>query len=98
MLQKSILKKEAVNMNYYVKADRFLLESEERAGGYLEIIDGRFGSFVDAVPDDAEVVDWTGYTVAPGLFDTHIHGANGFDIMDGTEEAVNEISKAIAPI
>lgn len=85
-------------MNYYVKADRFLLESEERAGGYLEIKDGRFGSFVDKVPDDAEVADWTGYTIAPGLFDTHIHGANGFDIMDGTEEAVYEISQAILPI
>src|SRR5699024_6682451 len=85
-------------MNYYVKADRFLVETEERAGGYLEIKDGRFGSFTNTVPRDAEVVDWSGYTIAPGLFDTHIHGANGFDIMDGTEEAVNEISKAILPL
>ncbi|MBY7144555.1 N-acetylglucosamine-6-phosphate deacetylase [Virgibacillus sp. NKC19-3] len=85
-------------MNYYIKADRYLLENGEKTGGYLEIVNDRFGSFVNTVPVSANVIDWSGYTIAPGLFDTHIHGANGYDIMDGTEEAVNEISKAILPL
>lgn len=83
---------------YYIKADRFLLEEEERQGGYLHVENGLFGEFVTEVPADATVVDWSGHTIAPGLFDTHIHGVNGHDIMDGTVEAVDEISKAILPL
>lgn len=83
---------------YYIKADRFLLEEEERKGGYLRVENGLFGDFVTAVPEDATVVDWSGHTIAPGLFDTHIHGVNGHDIMDGTVEAVDEISTAILPL
>ncbi|MEI3607245.1 N-acetylglucosamine-6-phosphate deacetylase [Pseudogracilibacillus sp. SE30717A] len=83
-------------MEYYIKADRFLLESEEKIGGYLLVENGRFGNFVNKVPVCAVVEDWTGYTVAPGLFDTHIHGIKNYDVMDGTVKAVQEIS-AILP-
>ncbi|WP_077328806.1 N-acetylglucosamine-6-phosphate deacetylase [Virgibacillus siamensis] len=85
-------------MTHFIKADRFLLENEEKTNGYLQVNDNRFGVFVDAVPEDATVVDWSGYTIAPGLFDTHIHGINGHDIMDGTVDAVQGISKAILPL
>src|SRR5699024_9376794 len=34
--------------------------------------------------------------IAPGLFDTHIHGVKGYDVMDGTVDAIEEISKTIA--
>lgn len=34
-------------------------------------------------------------TIVPGFIDIHIHGANGHDVMDGTQEALNGISKAI---
>ena len=83
---------------YYIKADRFLLKEEERQGGYLRVENGLFGDLVTEVPIEANVVDWRGHTIAPGLFDTHIHGVNGHDIMDGTAEAVDEISKAILPL
>lgn len=33
--------------------------------------------------------------VSPGFVDVHIHGAGGHDTMDGTFEAINEISKTI---
>lgn len=83
---------------YYIKADRFLLENEEKQGGFLQVEKGRFGDIVAETPADAVIVDWSGHTIAPGLFDTHIHGVNGHDIMDGTAEAVDEISKAILPL
>ena len=83
---------------YYIKADRFLLEDEEKQGGYLQVENGLFGGLVTEIPADSVVVDWSGHTIAPGLFDTHIHGVNGHDIMDGTVEAVDEISKAILPL
>ena len=82
-------------MEYYIKADSFLLEKEERNGGYLAVKDGVFGEILDETPVDAIVDDWSGHTIAPGLFDTHFHGINGHDIMDGNSLAVDEISKTI---
>lgn len=40
-----------------------------------------------------EVIDLSGLDLYPGLIDIHVHGGNGFDIMDCSFEAVNEISK-----
>src|SRR5699024_205573 len=90
--------KEVIIMAYFIKADRFLLENEEKKGGYLQVDDDLFGLFVNEVPENATVVDWSGYTIAPGLFDTHIHGINGHDIMDGTVEAVQGISESLLPL
>src|SRR5699024_11095619 len=64
----------------------------------LQVDDDLFGLFVNEVPENATVVDWSGYTIAPGLFDTHIHGINGHDIMDGTVEAVQGISESLLPL
>lgn len=36
------------------------------------------------------------YTLSPGLIDLHIHGANGFDVMDGTKKALSAIALALA--
>lgn len=82
-------------MNYYVKADRYLLEDGERTSGYLQIEDGRFGSFCEEVSQDYPIEDWSGFTVAPGLFDTHIHGISGADVMDGQSTSIHRISKNI---
>ena len=34
---------------------------------------------MDQIPEGAEVLDYTGYSIAPGLVDTHIHGYAGVD-------------------
>ena len=34
--------------------------------------------------------------LSPGFVDVHIHGAGGYDTMDGTFEAINEIAKTIS--
>ncbi len=41
-----------------------------------------------------ELISFHG-TIVPGFIDIHIHGANGHDVMDGTIEAFEGISKAI---
>ncbi|MDQ0088591.1 N-acetylglucosamine-6-phosphate deacetylase [Paenibacillus anaericanus] len=45
---------------------------------------------------DYEPIDGTGMWLIPGMIDVHIHGANGFDMMDGTEASIQEVSRACA--
>ena len=73
-------------MPKYIKADQFFYPQGIRQGGYLEIKDGKFGKLVKEVSADAEVIDYTGYSIAPGLVDTHIHGFGGVDVMDNNIE------------
>ena len=44
---------------------------------------------------NCEIIDGEGLFLSPGFIDVHIHGAGGHDTMDGTYEAINEISKVI---
>jgi N-acetylglucosamine-6-phosphate deacetylase len=66
----------------YIKADKFFYPYETKGAGYLEIKDGKFGSYSVEAPKGAEIIDYTGDAIAPGLVDTHIHGFAGVDVMD----------------
>ena len=54
------------------------------------LIDGN--TIKDIVEDgrdiDAMLIDAGGGYVCPGFINIHIHGAIGYDVMDGTEEAI----------
>ncbi|HZK33287.1 MAG TPA: N-acetylglucosamine-6-phosphate deacetylase [Tissierellaceae bacterium] len=39
------------------------------------------------------IINGKGYYLSPGFIDIHNHGSSGFDIMDSTEKALDEISK-----
>jgi N-acetylglucosamine-6-phosphate deacetylase len=50
-----------------------------------------------SIPEgDYEQLDGGGHLLVPGMIDVHIHGANGFDMMDGTEKSIQEVSSACA--
>jgi N-acetylglucosamine-6-phosphate deacetylase len=56
------------------------------------------GKIVYAGPSRGETPDLTheqGYIV-PGYVDIHVHGSNGYDVMDGTEEALRGIATSLA--
>ncbi len=53
-----------------------------------KLIEGR----LDIQPVDVEVIDAENKFVTPGFIDIHMHGAGGYDVMDGTEESIEQIS------
>lgn len=82
-------------MKKYVKADKFYFPYSVKNEGYLEIKDGKFGRFFKSAPKNSDIIDYSGYQIAPGYVDTHIHGYNGYDVMDNSPLALEEISKGI---
>ena len=45
--------------------------------------------------DLTSVKDMEGDVLIPGLIDTHVHGAGGCDVMDGTTESLQTLSEAL---
>ena len=48
------------------------------------------------IPTGAERVDASNLVVTPGFIDPHIHGCGGADVMDGTYESLNVVSRILA--
>ena len=49
--------------------------------------------YIGDTPDDTELVDATGCYVLPGFIEPHAHGGGGYDFIDNTETAFDEIFK-----
>ena len=70
------------------------------SGHTLVIVDGiisdiRRAAEVGALPGDRRI-DGKGCCALPGFIDLHIHGGNGFDVMDATEEALQGMCDFLA--
>jgi len=75
---------------------RIIVDDKVLEGSNIIIKDDRILAITDEIPANAEVID-AGYNfVSPGFIDIHVHGAGGYDVMDGTFESINSISKTIA--
>ncbi len=48
------------------------------------------------VPANAEHIDASGFSVTPGFIEPHIHGSGGVDVMAGTYESLNAVSRIVA--
>ena len=48
------------------------------------------------IPSGATIIDNQDRTIVPGFIDIHIHGAVGYDLMEGTPEAVAAVGKYLA--
>lgn len=64
--------------------------------GSILIKENKISKINTQITDADEVIDAEGLYIAPGFIDVHIHGAGGYDTMDGTEEALETIAKTIA--
>ena len=64
--------------------------------GSVLIEDGKIKEInPESISNDLDIIDGNGLYLSPGFIDVHIHGAGGYDTMDGTFNAINEISKTI---
>lgn len=82
-------------MTSYLKADCFYYPTEVKPAGYLSLENGVFGEWTETAPTDAQIIDYTGYQIAPGLVDTHIHGYAGADVMDNSAEGIHKMSEGL---
>lgn len=74
---------------------KILLRNEVLENKVL-VFDKKIIDITDEVPSECEVIDVKGKLVSPGLIDIHIHGNMGKDTMEGTDEAIDIISKSVA--
>lgn len=54
------------------------------------------GGGKNRIPAKSERIDAKGGFICPGFIDIHIHGGAGFDVMDGTADAVQAVCRAHA--
>ncbi|MBP3894148.1 MAG: N-acetylglucosamine-6-phosphate deacetylase [Atopobiaceae bacterium] len=80
---------------FAIKSDHLVLPNDVDGSGYLLVADGRFAGVTEDAPEGVEVIDRTDCWVAPGFFDTHIHGFVGHDVMDCDPEAVTAICEEL---
>jgi imidazolonepropionase-like amidohydrolase len=60
--------------HYVIKTDRLFTPDELRGTFWVEIEAGRIKHSLTEQPSGIEVLDATGFLVAPGFIDVHIHG------------------------
>ncbi len=72
-----------------------IITQEKVLEGYTLTFDNKIVSLSKEIPNNIEFIDAKGLYLSAGFIDLHIHGSNGFDVMDGTQEALEEISKSI---
>jgi hypothetical protein len=48
------------------------------------------------VPPNADRIDASRFFVTPGFIDPHIHGCGGVDVMEGSHESINAVSRILA--
>ena len=69
---------------------------QEIIHGHLLIKDGKINQIYTDLPtnlnNQIEIVEANHLNLIPGFIDTHIHGANGADVMDATPEAIETMA------
>ena len=63
--------------------------------GSILVEDGKIKEINPINSNYDDILDANGLYISPGFIDVHIHGAGGYDTMDGTVEAINTIAKTI---
>jgi N-acetylglucosamine-6-phosphate deacetylase len=88
-----------VNSKILIQNAQIYTPSEILADGWLRIEEKRIAAFGTGIPsssgDDLQV-DAGGARLIPGMIDMHVHGAAGYDVMDGDAEHLTAIARVLA--
>lgn len=79
----------------YIKNCRIIYENRIEEGSIL-IKDKKIVKINPLEVEDDNIIDANGLYLSPGFIDIHIHGAGGYDTMDGSYNAIKAIAKTIA--
>lgn len=85
-------------MLYGIKAKNIYCEDKILKNATIIIQDGIIKKVLEEHEENdvKTIIDLNKYSIIPGLIDLHVHGANGYDTMDGNFDSLNEISKYLA--
>jgi N-acetylglucosamine-6-phosphate deacetylase len=86
-------------MQTILTADRLIAPEETIQNPVVVIEDGviaSIGSRAQAEIPAGQRLDFAGCTLVPALFDVHIHGSAGHDVMEATPEAFGTIGRFLA--
>lgn len=85
----------------FIKNAKIYSDKEIISHGSILLEDGKIkkiseqGVDVNDLPENVTIIDGTNLNVIPGFIDGHIHGANGADVMDATEAALDIMAAAL---
>lgn len=85
----------------YIKNATIFTEDETITNGSLLIKDGKIDTILQeneqlkSYPNRLKMIDGTNLHIIPGFIDGHIHGANGADVMDATESALDTMAAVL---
>lgn len=72
-----------------------IITHKEVLEGYALTFDEKIVSLSKEIPASSKLIDAKGLYLSAGFIDIHIHGSNGYDVMDGTVGALDGIAKSI---
>ncbi|PSL46853.1 N-acetylglucosamine 6-phosphate deacetylase [Salsuginibacillus halophilus] len=81
-----------------LRGGRIVTGDEDISHGYVVVKDEKISAVYSGSPSSEadEMINLTpGSIVIPGMIDTHLHGSDGFDVMDGTIAAVRSIARSL---
>jgi N-acetylglucosamine-6-phosphate deacetylase len=81
---------------YYLHAGQVFSETCIENNQYILIENGLIVEITDQAQADVPIVELGDLRVLPGFLDLHIHGREGYDIMDGKRESIENISSSLA--
>ncbi|MCG3420586.1 N-acetylglucosamine-6-phosphate deacetylase [Oceanobacillus jordanicus] len=81
----------------YIKNVSILTEETIMEDSALLLESGKISKIgkQSALPDEIQEIDGKGKIVIPGFIDGHIHGANGADVMDASNTALDSIASVL---
>ncbi|HLT54527.1 MAG TPA: N-acetylglucosamine-6-phosphate deacetylase, partial [Bacillota bacterium] len=82
-----------------IKNAKIYLEDHIIDNGSILMVDGKISSIqpgtITDFPENTEIIEAGNFIAIPGFIDSHVHGANGYDVMDATEKALDAISNSL---